>query len=152
MQRQKISRALQEEKLNQIYSDRGPLGFIPDEGYEHYHELGYERQLKYNSKRKCMTQRCSNLGAAGVAQFGIYGPTLTAIVINVWMCSSEVLDKEAKMALTILLVVTCSMSLSSYYAVMFSDPGIIPAVHMNSKITDTRKFKADANKVIYVQY
>ena len=72
----------------------------------------------------------------------IVGPTALALWL-IWSSDENHFDITLKVGATVLISLTLIACLSLLYRVAFTDPGILPAIHMNSGIVNTEGKRAD---------
>lgn len=113
-------------------------------------KLGYNRQITLSAATGTIVP--SDGCAALFAQIAIILPSAGTIAVSLWMAESDNVDMQAKIVLSVILGTTLLMTLEHYYIAMFSDPGILPSVHMNTGINFHSKRKADPLRSYYVEY
>ena len=111
--------------------------------------LGYTRAMSFNSRTHRLWP--SDFKFYLFTMSIIIGPTAVAFWL-IWTSDENHVDFTMKVGATVLVSMTLIACLSLLYRVAFTDPGILPAIHMNSGITNTEAKKADNIKEYYAQY
>ena len=80
-------------------------------------------------------------------------PSFFCIYITIWGCqNNEDFDTNAKIFLTIIYCLSLLICLWSLFMVTFTEPGILPSIFMNTKITNIESKKINVYKDYYCEY
>jgi hypothetical protein len=82
----------------------------------------------------------------------IFVPVTAAVVISIWMSDTTQVSNLTKIVMSIIEVVFLYMSLKNLFTCAFTEPGIIPSVHMHTNIPQATQKLADENRDYVVKY
>ena len=84
----------------------------------------------------------------------IFIPVSVAFACPIWGSDPDIIGIEVKLLLTVIVAFLAFMSLYNLFNCAFTEPGIIPAVHINSGIPQYKEplKGADPKKDYYCEY
>jgi hypothetical protein len=104
----------------------------------HLYYIGRKKGgARYNSKTKNVCGQ--DAGFVVFTNILILAPTLTLLVINIWL--NPLLSVSVQGILTFMLVLSCTASIVALMKCTMSDPGFIAHVKNQSKQYETEKVK-----------
>ena len=112
--------------------------------------IGKEKSVTYRPRSRCLWP--GDFGFVIFTTIIIFVPAMCCLIVVIWLSDSEEVTIPLKLILTIVYIPFIYISLRMLYSAAFSDPGIIPNVHVNSNIPNTLKKQADSKRDYYVEY
>lgn len=121
---------------------------MEDRAYRRTHYFGEEKAVKYNSESNKLSP--SDVCFTYFTLALILIPSSLCLVVVI--CLNDQFPWWLKIILSILYIITLYASLYNLFKCSQTDPGIIPSLSLDSKLSETNKKKPKSNIEYYACY